>query len=188
MCVAIVTSIWICEDIAQWKKGRGYAVKESPSAWILVCKSMLFAKELLLYVDHEYVFMPLSFCVPSEFVSWLMEIGETENPEEGVHLGQALLENGIIHHGLSLTCSVHRHSASNSNTLKRSIIIMCTVHYVTNHSVINAIFSRFKWQVFSYLGLLDFGTITSSLYICFWQLYFYICELLTIYIQSNIQI
>uniref|UniRef100_A0A672J3W3 Phosphatidylinositol 3,4,5-trisphosphate-dependent Rac exchanger 2 protein n=1 Tax=Salarias fasciatus TaxID=181472 RepID=A0A672J3W3_SALFA len=34
----------------------------------------------------------------SEFVSWLMEIGETVNPEEGVHLGQALLENGIIHH------------------------------------------------------------------------------------------
>ncbi|MEQ2283744.1 Phosphatidylinositol 3,4,5-trisphosphate-dependent Rac exchanger 2 protein [Ameca splendens] len=35
----------------------------------------------------------------SDFVSWLMEIGETGNPEEGVHLGQALLENGIIHHG-----------------------------------------------------------------------------------------
>uniref|UniRef100_A0A665W895 Phosphatidylinositol 3,4,5-trisphosphate-dependent Rac exchanger 2 protein n=1 Tax=Echeneis naucrates TaxID=173247 RepID=A0A665W895_ECHNA len=34
----------------------------------------------------------------SEFVSWLMEIGETGNPEEGVHLGQALLENGLIHH------------------------------------------------------------------------------------------
>lgn len=28
-----------------------------------------------------------------------MEIGETGIPEEGVHLGQALLENGIIHHG-----------------------------------------------------------------------------------------
>lgn len=39
----------------------------------------------------------------SEFVSWLMEIGETGNPEEGVHLGQALLENGIIHHGGSFT-------------------------------------------------------------------------------------
>lgn len=39
----------------------------------------------------------------SEFVSWLMEIGETGNPEEGVHLGQALLENGIIHHGRSFT-------------------------------------------------------------------------------------
>lgn len=35
----------------------------------------------------------------SEFVSWLMEIGETGNPEEGVHLGQALVENGLIHHG-----------------------------------------------------------------------------------------
>ncbi|XP_072555665.1 phosphatidylinositol 3,4,5-trisphosphate-dependent Rac exchanger 2 protein isoform X1 [Paramormyrops kingsleyae] len=34
----------------------------------------------------------------SEFVSWLMEIGETDNLEEGVHLGQALLENGIVHH------------------------------------------------------------------------------------------
>lgn len=41
--------------------------------------------------------------VRSEFVSWLMEIGETGNPEEGVHLGQALLENGIIHHGWFLS-------------------------------------------------------------------------------------
>ncbi|XP_043922200.1 phosphatidylinositol 3,4,5-trisphosphate-dependent Rac exchanger 2 protein [Protopterus annectens] len=38
--------------------------------------------------------------VGSEFVAWLMEIGETHKPEEGVHLGQALLENGIIHHVL----------------------------------------------------------------------------------------
>lgn len=35
----------------------------------------------------------------SEFVSWLTEIGEISKPEEGVNLGQALLENGIIHHG-----------------------------------------------------------------------------------------
>uniref|UniRef100_A0A4W3GFW6 Phosphatidylinositol-3,4,5-trisphosphate dependent Rac exchange factor 2 n=1 Tax=Callorhinchus milii TaxID=7868 RepID=A0A4W3GFW6_CALMI len=34
----------------------------------------------------------------SEFVAWLMEIKEISKPEEGVHLGQALLENGIIHH------------------------------------------------------------------------------------------
>ncbi|KAJ8010881.1 hypothetical protein DPEC_G00079750 [Dallia pectoralis] len=34
----------------------------------------------------------------SEFVSWLVEIGETGNMQEGVHLGQALVENGIIHH------------------------------------------------------------------------------------------
>lgn len=35
----------------------------------------------------------------SEFVSWLLEIGEISKTEEGVNLGQALLENGIIHHG-----------------------------------------------------------------------------------------
>lgn len=39
-------------------------------------------------------------CVPgSEFVAWLLEIGEISKTEEGVNLGQALLENGIIHHG-----------------------------------------------------------------------------------------
>lgn len=38
-------------------------------------------------------------CVHSEFVSWLIESGEISKPEEGVNLGQALLENGIIHHG-----------------------------------------------------------------------------------------
>lgn len=38
-------------------------------------------------------------CVYSEFVSWLIESGEISKPEEGVNLGQALLENGIIHHG-----------------------------------------------------------------------------------------
>lgn len=47
----------------------------------------------------EGVFMPVLCFLSSEFVSWLMEIGETGNPEEGVHLGQALLENGIMHHG-----------------------------------------------------------------------------------------
>lgn len=53
-------------------------------------------KDFLCFV---FVVFPLR----SEFVSWLMEIGETGNPEEGVHLGQALLENGIIHHGGSFT-------------------------------------------------------------------------------------
>lgn len=36
---------------------------------------------------------------PSDLVTWLMEHGEVANVEEAVHLGQALLENGIIHHG-----------------------------------------------------------------------------------------
>jgi len=41
----------------------------------------------------------LSLCILSEFVSWLLESGEISKAEEGINLGQALLENGIIHHG-----------------------------------------------------------------------------------------
>lgn len=44
-----------------------------------------------------YFFFLLVFA--SEFVSWLIESGEISKPDEGVNLGQALLENGIIHHG-----------------------------------------------------------------------------------------
>ena len=48
-----------------------------------------------------------SYISGSEFVAWLLEIGEISKTEEGVNLGQALLENGIIHHGewgLGLGC------------------------------------------------------------------------------------
>lgn len=41
----------------------------------------------------------ISFVPGSEFVAWLLEIGEISKTEEGINLGQALLENGIIHHG-----------------------------------------------------------------------------------------
>lgn len=40
-----------------------------------------------------------SYVPGSEFVAWLLEIGEISKTEEGVNLGQALLENGIINHG-----------------------------------------------------------------------------------------
>lgn len=59
---------------------------------------MEFCLFVLLLLSHNVCARMFLF-VRSEFVSWLMEIGETGNPEEGVHLGQALLENGIIHHG-----------------------------------------------------------------------------------------
>lgn len=45
--------------------------------------------------DH----LPASSVSGSEFVAWLLEIGEISKTEEGINLGQALLENGIIHHG-----------------------------------------------------------------------------------------
>ena len=34
-----------------------------------------------------------------EFVKWLVLRKEVENADQGVILGQALLENGVIHHG-----------------------------------------------------------------------------------------
>lgn len=43
--------------------------------------------------------LPASSVSGSEFVAWLLEIGEISKTEEGINLGQALLENGIIHHG-----------------------------------------------------------------------------------------
>lgn len=42
----------------------------------------------------------------SEFVAWLLEIGEISKTEEGINLGQALLENGIIHHGEWRRCGM----------------------------------------------------------------------------------
>jgi hypothetical protein len=53
---------------------------------------------MFIYVTPYYTKV-LCPCNHSEFVSWLMESGEISTPDEGVNLGQALLENGIIHHG-----------------------------------------------------------------------------------------
>lgn len=55
------------------------------------------------YIQREKDNCFCSVFLFSEFVSWLTDIGEISKPEEGVNLGQALLENGIIHHG---ECSV----------------------------------------------------------------------------------
>ena len=53
----------------------------------------------ILY-DHRYRLRsyPHSFS-GCDFTRWLVEIGEAGDEKEGVRLGQALLENGIIHHG-----------------------------------------------------------------------------------------
>ena len=51
--------------------------------------------------DHRYRLRsyPHSF-TGSDFTRWLVEIGEAGDDKEGVRLGQALLENGVIHHGM----------------------------------------------------------------------------------------
>ena len=53
--------------------------------------------------DHRYRFRVYSKSFAgNDFSRWLIEIGEAGNESEAVRLGQALLENGIIHHGIPL--------------------------------------------------------------------------------------
>uniref|UniRef100_A0A7M4EV23 Phosphatidylinositol-3,4,5-trisphosphate dependent Rac exchange factor 1 n=1 Tax=Crocodylus porosus TaxID=8502 RepID=A0A7M4EV23_CROPO len=59
----------------------------------------MMSKKVNLIKDRRRKLSTVPKCfLGNEFVSWLMEIGEISKPEEGVNLGQALLENGIIHH------------------------------------------------------------------------------------------
>ena len=49
-------------------------------------------------MSHCGPVLPKVLCC-REFVQWLVARGEVSNSEEAVRLGQALLENGILHHG-----------------------------------------------------------------------------------------
>uniref|UniRef100_A0AAX7TYA0 Phosphatidylinositol-3,4,5-trisphosphate-dependent Rac exchange factor 1 n=1 Tax=Astatotilapia calliptera TaxID=8154 RepID=A0AAX7TYA0_ASTCA len=60
---------------------------------------MMMTKSRHLIKDRRKKLSIVPKCfMGNEFVSWLIESGEISKPEEGVNLGQALLENGIIHH------------------------------------------------------------------------------------------
>uniref|UniRef100_A0A7N6BK09 Phosphatidylinositol-3,4,5-trisphosphate-dependent Rac exchange factor 1 n=1 Tax=Anabas testudineus TaxID=64144 RepID=A0A7N6BK09_ANATE len=60
---------------------------------------MMMTKSRHLIKDRRRKLSIVPKCfMGNEFVSWLIESGEISNPDEGVNLGQALLENGIIHH------------------------------------------------------------------------------------------
>ncbi|XP_054626845.1 phosphatidylinositol 3,4,5-trisphosphate-dependent Rac exchanger 1 protein isoform X1 [Dunckerocampus dactyliophorus] len=60
---------------------------------------MMMSKSRHLIKDRRRKLSIVPKCfMGNEFVSWLIESGEISKPDEGVNLGQALLENGIIHH------------------------------------------------------------------------------------------
>uniref|UniRef100_A0AAQ4QIQ3 Phosphatidylinositol 3,4,5-trisphosphate-dependent Rac exchanger 1 protein n=1 Tax=Gasterosteus aculeatus aculeatus TaxID=481459 RepID=A0AAQ4QIQ3_GASAC len=60
---------------------------------------MMMTKSRHLIKDRRRKLSIVPKCfMGNEFVSWLIDSGEISNPDEGVNLGQALLENGIIHH------------------------------------------------------------------------------------------
>ncbi|TRY66879.1 hypothetical protein DNTS_033043 [Danionella cerebrum] len=60
---------------------------------------MMMTKSRHLIKDRrrKLTIVPKCF-LGNEFVAWLLESGEISKAEEGINLGQALLENGIIHH------------------------------------------------------------------------------------------
>ncbi|XP_063065168.1 phosphatidylinositol 3,4,5-trisphosphate-dependent Rac exchanger 1 protein isoform X2 [Engraulis encrasicolus] len=60
---------------------------------------MMMTKNRHLIKDRRRKLTNVPKCfLGNEFVSWLLEVGEISKAEEGINLGQALLENGIIHH------------------------------------------------------------------------------------------
>ncbi|KFO35890.1 Phosphatidylinositol 3,4,5-trisphosphate-dependent Rac exchanger 1 protein [Fukomys damarensis] len=60
---------------------------------------LMMSKKVNLIKDRRRKLSTVPKCfLGNEFVAWLLEIGEISKTEEGVNLGQALLENGIIHH------------------------------------------------------------------------------------------
>ncbi|XP_013885284.1 phosphatidylinositol 3,4,5-trisphosphate-dependent Rac exchanger 1 protein [Austrofundulus limnaeus] len=60
---------------------------------------MMMTKNRHLIKDRRRKLSIVPKCfMGNEFVSWLLDSGEISNADEGVNLGQALLENGIIHH------------------------------------------------------------------------------------------
>ncbi|KAM9775546.1 phosphatidylinositol 3,4,5-trisphosphate-dependent Rac exchanger 2 protein isoform 1-T1 [Syngnathus typhle] len=94
---------WLEAIMKERERRKGLTLGMEQDTWLMVSEKGEKLYQLMskghLIKDRKRKLSTFPKCfLGSEFVSWLMEMGETGNPEEGVHLGQALLENGIIHH------------------------------------------------------------------------------------------
>uniref|UniRef100_A0A671NF62 Phosphatidylinositol 3,4,5-trisphosphate-dependent Rac exchanger 2 protein n=1 Tax=Sinocyclocheilus anshuiensis TaxID=1608454 RepID=A0A671NF62_9TELE len=95
---------WLEAILKERERRKTLRLGMEQDTWVMISEKgeklyNLMSKQGPLIKDRKRKLTTFPKCfLGSEFVSWLMEIGETNNPEEGVHLGQALLENGIIHH------------------------------------------------------------------------------------------
>ncbi|XP_034867183.1 phosphatidylinositol 3,4,5-trisphosphate-dependent Rac exchanger 2 protein isoform X6 [Mirounga leonina] len=91
-----------CSSFTGQTKGLKLGMEQD--TWVMISEQgeklyKMMCKQGNLIKDRKRKLTTFPKCfLGSEFVSWLLEIGEIHRPEEGVHLGQALLENGIIHH------------------------------------------------------------------------------------------
>eukprot|EP00058_Branchiostoma_floridae_P020858 XP_002606348.1 hypothetical protein BRAFLDRAFT_67591 [Branchiostoma floridae] len=95
---------WLEAIYQEREKRRSVKQSLQRDTWNLISEKgerlyHLMNRNTSLIRDRKYHLRTYHKCfVGSEFVSWLKELGEINSVEEGVHLGQLLLENGIIHH------------------------------------------------------------------------------------------
>ncbi|CAI5779402.1 3,4,5-trisphosphate-dependent Rac exchanger 2 isoform X1 [Podarcis lilfordi] len=95
---------WLEAILKERERRKGLKLGVEQDTWMMISEQgeklyKMMCRQGNLIKDRKRKLTTFPKCfLGSEFVSWLLEIGEIHRPEEGVHLGQALLENGIIHH------------------------------------------------------------------------------------------
>ncbi|XP_029447296.1 phosphatidylinositol 3,4,5-trisphosphate-dependent Rac exchanger 2 protein [Rhinatrema bivittatum] len=95
---------WLEAILKERERRKSLKLDMEQDTWVMISEQgenlyKMMSKHGNLIKDRKRKLTTFPKCfLGSEFVDWLMETGEIHKPEEGVHLGQALLENGIIHH------------------------------------------------------------------------------------------
>ncbi|XP_048363884.1 phosphatidylinositol 3,4,5-trisphosphate-dependent Rac exchanger 2 protein isoform X2 [Sphaerodactylus townsendi] len=95
---------WLEAILKERERRKGLKLGMEQDTWAMISEQgeklyKMMCRQGNLIKDRKRKLTTFPKCfLGSEFVSWLLEIGEIHRAEEGVHLGQALLENGIIHH------------------------------------------------------------------------------------------
>ncbi|CAB1336883.1 unnamed protein product [Coregonus sp. 'balchen'] len=105
---------WLDAILREREQRESLKLGMERDAYVMIAKKgeklyhMMMTKSRHLIKDRrrKLTIVPKCF-MGNEFVSWLIESGEISKPDEGVNLGQALLENGIIHHGERTASVLH---------------------------------------------------------------------------------
>ncbi|XP_072007846.1 phosphatidylinositol 3,4,5-trisphosphate-dependent Rac exchanger 2 protein isoform X2 [Engystomops pustulosus] len=95
---------WLEAILKERERRKSLTLGMEQDTWMMISEQgeklyKMMCKQGNLIKDRKKKLTTIPKCfLGSEFVEWLLEIGEIHKQEEGVNLGQALLENGIIHH------------------------------------------------------------------------------------------
>ncbi|KAE8598952.1 hypothetical protein XENTR_v10017002 [Xenopus tropicalis] len=95
---------WLEAILKERERRKSLRLGMEQDTWMMISEQgeklyKMMCKHGNLIKDRKKKLTSFPKCfIGSEFVDWLLEIGEIHKQEEGVNLGQALLENGIIHH------------------------------------------------------------------------------------------